>query len=485
MSEVLILNSYAGSLTLAATQLGLRTRGSYEDAGFGLRTQRLNFPTLHYVERLPWPAQDLTGVTVIAHPPCAAFSLQNSNNHVIHGKKQYTGPDTDAFGCTKRVMDYALSQGCEALAVESVVGALEGGRAVHDAHAARHGYHVYRILQNALDFGVPQQRPRFWAIFTKWAPLVLSYKPRHAKLSDVLMAQGTLVPEQARFWERTAARGWPRARVLTELLDGEVPGRLLQVTAKRLGLDDGSLHFKRAAETLGIGTFEAGHPRALNPDGAATTLMHNSWWFAVGRALYREEYLRIMGFPADYQFHPGDVKQFRKYLSKGVCPPVAKWLLANLTGAYMHEPGETTFVLKSGETLDLREKHGPVAPKTWAGTAVPRAKAPAVKAKRAPTRWRMAATLSDDNAEYANKLAVVETHNAMVMRCLNQLGGEATFNELYAQAQAFHWQTTAKQPRNIFRFHLDQLTRLGLVLKGALGERTADSEGHPAPAAGV
>src|SRR5215472_17685148 len=143
-TDVLIINSYAGSLTIAATQLGLKIRGSYEDAGFGLRTQRLNFPDLRYVEVLPWPKDDLSKTVVIAHPPCAAFSMQNMS------QRQHMGVGTDAFEQHEVVMNYALGHGCRALAIESVLGTLAGGRQVHERLAKRYDYQVHRILQNAV-----------------------------------------------------------------------------------------------------------------------------------------------------------------------------------------------------------------------------------------------------------------------------------------------------------------------------------------------
>jgi hypothetical protein len=63
-----------------------------------------------------------------------------------------------------------------------------------------------------------------------------------------------------------------------------------------------------------------------------------------------------MGFPRDYKWGKRQ-KRFRMYLSKGVCPPVAAWILkmvdknaSGWTGPYTHE--ETDF----GGVIDLRPK---------------------------------------------------------------------------------------------------------------------------------
>src|SRR5207245_375435 len=113
LKDVLIINSYAGSLVLGCKAAGFPIRGSYEDAAFGIEAQKLNFPELNYVDRLPWPEDDLSETVVIAHPPCAPFSIQNSGRKGIEG---------DGFECHRNVMKYALENDCKALAIESVPG---------------------------------------------------------------------------------------------------------------------------------------------------------------------------------------------------------------------------------------------------------------------------------------------------------------------------------------------------------------------------
>ena len=69
----------------------------------------------------------------------------------------------------------------------------------------------------------------------------------------------------------------------------------------------------------------------------------------------------IAGFPADYKF--AKIRDQKCYLSKGVAPPVAAWLIneirENLQGE--KEPTltgpEYLYLIKSGEIADLRVKH--------------------------------------------------------------------------------------------------------------------------------
>jgi site-specific DNA-cytosine methylase len=349
--KVLVINTYAGSLLLAARAAGLEVTGSFEDSGFGQDVARLNFPEVPMVKTIAeWPDRDLSKTVVIAHPPCAAFSNQNN---VASAR----GVDTDAFKCHKNVMKYALSQKCVALAMESVPAAMEAARAVHDAYGKRYGYNVYRILQNACTFGLPQWRPRFWVVFLKADEFRVHHTPEYRSVEVILRPKGTItIPsrESEIVFDRMTKGGWPRKKIEKWL---DEPGSLLQIAARKLDIDDVGPNHEVVRTKLNLhGMFGCYMPRVLDPTGFATTVLLDSTWYCHGRPLFVEEYNQIMGFPEDYKF--GDrAKQFRMYLSKGVCPPVAAWLLEqirqNLERDWKHQ---VNHVLHPGETLDLQPK---------------------------------------------------------------------------------------------------------------------------------
>ena len=54
--KVLVINSYAGSITLGASSLGCEIVGSYEDKNFFLDAQKANFPDIDFRSyRKDWP----------------------------------------------------------------------------------------------------------------------------------------------------------------------------------------------------------------------------------------------------------------------------------------------------------------------------------------------------------------------------------------------------------------------------------------------
>ena len=178
------INTYAGSLLLGAKWADVPVDASLEDSDFGVDIQRMNFPDLKiYRDIRSWPKMDLREHVVIAHPPCSAFSKQNNSPRA-------RGTDSSAFRCTVNVMMYGMIQKAKVIAIESVPGALEGAWEVHDEYAGKYGYAVYRIMMNYASFGLPQWRPRFWALFVRkdqdpgeWP---MEFKPKYVELNKLI-----------------------------------------------------------------------------------------------------------------------------------------------------------------------------------------------------------------------------------------------------------------------------------------------------------
>lgn len=347
--RTLIVNTYAGSLLLGAQQIkGSNIIGSYEDCGFGSWitkanqerwTERIdNGLPFFFDEYKKWPDQDLTDTLMLAHPPCAAFSNQNRS-------AAKRGTDTDAFECTRKVMKYGMTNNVAGMAIESVMGALTGAWDVYEQMAERGGYHVYRILQNALLFGVPQFRERCWHILIRkdhpltdmrWT-LAPKFIPIGATINHLL--PGTSIDEPKRLQRYI--------NLLTQgpCVCGEKHGfnedQIREVALshleghKRSGFGSRLAPFFPEISPMDIcrrhvSKFSSGQPSILAEGGWAPVLLGTSFWIYKGEPIPVEAYKAIMGFPVDYAMAEEHNYGVRTMLSKGVCPPVATWILDNM-----------------------------------------------------------------------------------------------------------------------------------------------------------
>lgn len=340
--RTLIINSYAGSIMLGARALGAEIIGSYEDSNFGLDIQKANVPGLDYRPyRRDWPKQDLSKTIVLAHPPCSAFSVQNCSPTA-------RGVNSDAFACTKVVLQYAVDNNALAIAIESVMGALGGAWNQHQRYADDYGYNLYRIVENGCMFGC-QWRERFWVLFIKKgaAPdtLHLELTPKFQTVNDVTggYEDGRSAGNQDILLERQKARLIEEAGLsaaeMSFLFDVQDPPH--KTTA--LGTVLFNMKYKTAESKPSdrwevfkkyIGGFASGTMVYLDPNGLSPVLMGGSHWYMNGRNVSETAFKRIMGFPADYIFpeSPRNYRtQMRMYLSKGVMPPIAEWILEQAT----------------------------------------------------------------------------------------------------------------------------------------------------------
>ncbi len=364
-NKILVINSYAGSLTLAATQAGFDITASMEDSGYALGTQKLNFPNLTYVDRLPWPDlhnNALDSTICIAHPPCSAFASQGSNNTKTFAAAR-RGVASDHFACTRRVIDYAADHGAAAIIIESVVGAYLGARSFYATRAFESGYDVYHILQNAATFGVPQWRPRYWVVMIKHgllpdSTLILHHKPRFVTIGEALGPgiEGPPHPGIAKDWVRQRQRlydGGLSFMQVDNMLE-ECTGRLDRVLSERFEVDPDLVR-----EQFQITSFNSKVFNLLDPNGFAPTVVGAGDYLYLGHPITVPELNVLAGFPPDYKFDKPMMQGW--YLSKGVAPPVAGWLLGEVRFNLNREVqplavGTRGYILKSGETADLRLK---------------------------------------------------------------------------------------------------------------------------------
>jgi site-specific DNA-cytosine methylase len=362
--KVVAVNSYAGSLVIGARARGHEVVASLEDEkGYGVDVQRMNFGGMFPIRAANpryWrtdPSSNLSGHVVIAHPPCSAFSGQNNS-------AARRGVDSDAFDCTKKVLDFGMTLRADAVVVESVMGALAGAREVHDWYAQQHGYALYRLVLNAVSFGIPQERERFWAIFVRkpWAMREFFLEaPQLEKFPEVRDALSQ--PPYGDLDRTPASISRDLEKQLTKwyqsgLSDSDISDLL---SGRRgFGMLNTKISGSSSAKAYQVFSFGTRNVRLLDPRGVATVLLSDSFWMVPsespgsvlsGRVLFESEYKALMGFPRDYKFPFKYLDgKFREYLSKGVCPPIAGWVLdqveRNLEG--LNDFGATHSIIPGG-----------------------------------------------------------------------------------------------------------------------------------------
>ena len=361
------MNTYAGSILIAAQRRNDEIVASLEDAGYGIPIQKANFPHLNFYEHESyWPLISLKNTVVCCHPPCAAFSSQN------RGSMAHRGVNAPKVRCTAKVLDYAMSNGAEAVVVESVPKALEGLREFHNEFAERYGYDVYRTMINAGSLGVPQYRPRFWCFFLRKGlarEMSFAMEPKRKTVAEVVAnSKSKVLTELPWVTEHTQEQieRIKQAGAGPEYFK-TARGSVVKTLAEHLKLakHDGEADIyecpcQACSETRrsAMGWNFTSHSMVmLAPNDLAPTLLAGSWWFYQHRALVAEEYKEIMDFPRAYRF-PGEyfLKRTREYLSRGVCPSTAQWALGQVEAALdKRDPiGSLRLSIKPGETATFR-----------------------------------------------------------------------------------------------------------------------------------
>lgn len=374
--KVLAINTYGGSLLLGARHAGCEIVGSYEDSGFGSDIQRANFPNVDTVDYWgKWPKRDLSETIVIAHPPCSAFSVQNTSYLA-------RGVDSDAFECTKRVLDYAMDNKAVAIAVESVTGALSGAWNVHQQYADEHQYRLYRVLENGCMFG-PQWRERFWAVWIREGAanreLTWRITPRWATVGEIARPHNDgpsfdsldekLETLKQRFVDEAGCDESDLAYIF-EPHDPPHDRSVARALQERKFPDEDPYEIRYRYVT----TFATSGMRFLHPDKLCPVLLGSSWWYMDGRNLSQKAYKALMGFPVDYVFPERYENKTRTFLSKGVIPDIARWVLEHVeyflgarrapttnstTYELTVEPDQVANFLIKRKTWDDREKERP------------------------------------------------------------------------------------------------------------------------------
>jgi len=376
--KVVVINTYAGSLLIGAALAGAEVEYVLEHNTYGKLARLYNFPNISATsERFRWDEhyKDLSDKVVITHPPCAAFSIAANSQGSVRARG--AGTKSKHFDITHDVLGFALSRHPLVLLIESVVPTLEGAREVHDAYAGQFGYKLLRILQNAALYNVPQWRPRFWCAFIRTdvgpgerIPIGLNPKLRtighvmcEAELGEVDLAMQRMYDKQVELFRK---EGLSAQQVEDIFSGGDYGfGHVQDIVKRLLGLKSQDI-IPISKRYCVSGSFLSTTLRVLNPAEFAPVVMGTSYLIADGRLLTIDEYKAIAGFPRDYIFIGKEAPKFREYLSKGVAPPVAAWLLRwalDLCKGKLHTSSdyEMFFDAQPGETIEFSMKRDTAA----------------------------------------------------------------------------------------------------------------------------
>jgi site-specific DNA-cytosine methylase len=219
--------------------------------------------------------------------------------------------------------------------------------------AVKYDYSIHYIMLNAVSFAVPQWRPRMWAIFHSRHELgearneefMVDLSPHYLTIGDVLDPVGT-----EHQLGSGIEKGWQNVKPYVER---DWYGNILRVAQEKLNIEP-AINYANVRSRFQINGFASNAPWLLDPDWFAPVITSASRLYDFKRHLTIEEYCDIAGFPRDYRW--GNRKsRFREYLSKGVAPPVAAWVLQtalkNLNG---WEGPFTHRATEFGEVIDIR-----------------------------------------------------------------------------------------------------------------------------------
>ncbi len=266
-----------------------------------------------------------------------------------------------------------MSHRARAILIESVPGALKGGQSVHDDYARRYGYRIFRILQNAATFGIPQWRPRFWIIFLRadgnFPRLIpIGHTPRVRTIGQLIDEEnpGEVNYYHVRKLEEQIALLRKKSfssSIIYEMFHGEHFGGFPNVLKKLTNRQEDLAQLTAMYSIFGKWLSNA--MRFLDPADFAPVLIGTSCWYCNERLLGENEYKAIMGFPRDYYFPDNEKKKMLEYLSKSVCPPIAAWLISwimDLCQGKKHnaKTHELFFTMADGETVDFQLKRSDV-----------------------------------------------------------------------------------------------------------------------------
>jgi len=295
---------YAGGFSLGVME-HFDVVGHCEDGAFGVETAVNNLGVPIYQKSDGWPTLDDIAL-IYCNPPCAPWSASSVG-------RANTWDRDDRLACQHDCMELFLRHQPKVFMMESVRGMYTKGKSMvmeFVMDAMNHGYATYFILCDANNHGVPQNRRRFFLVFSKveitWQPTARLEIPS----GDALAKMTT--PGDTRKTEMRTGIKWqsivdkvPQGGTMKQTFADEFPELI-------------------GVPKCGRGSFML---RRLDPNGPAQTFTGDVKTFHPDedRFLTIQEAAVLSGFPEDYKFS-GATGLGYSQIAKGVLPPVAEYM---------------------------------------------------------------------------------------------------------------------------------------------------------------
>ena len=321
---------YAGGFSLGVQQAGFKLLGHLEEGSFGVATAKhnLKIPVWQGLETWNDAMTKLSGKIdlLYGNPPCASWSSAGVKKGVFEIERWKDHGLTD---CTVRLFSLISKLQPKIFIWECVSQVVTQGKdflVERTKETINQGYHVYHVLFDAQDCGLPQRRKRFFFIASKIKIKLVEPLSPHVTVREALkdiIDPGPVYPMTDSLLkimkrlpinqEASLSRQFNKDN--PEYIGPGRPGFL----NKRIGFDIPSCTITGGPEFY--------HPNEL-------------------RRLSILEQQVLCGFPIDYKFI-GTIGMQYKQVGKGVTAPAAYWLAVQVKKALLIneliQPGLTEY----------------------------------------------------------------------------------------------------------------------------------------------
>lgn len=309
---------FAGGFTLGVRK-HFDIMGQLEDGMFGVDTTRKNLGIEVHTIKPHWPLDKLKGQVdyLYANPPCAPWSVAAATTG---GLQHWSKNPLSA--CWRHTADTVWALRPLIAHIESVRPIYTKGRSMLQEiakEAAQHGYQCNVILEDAIDCGLSQKRPRFVLCLTR-----VDYLASATGKPDI--TAGQMLAEYNAVKKRDRIKGendrHPNAMTtdtafLTKVKPGERLGKVFD-KIKRNPQRNERGHVKGRPSFLKYRL----HPDKHSPTqlgGASLFHFKHDRYLTIGEAAW------LSGYPADYEF-VGSISSAYAQMGKAVLPPVGEHL---------------------------------------------------------------------------------------------------------------------------------------------------------------